>query len=58
MDSWVRTPPVGLEGVLTMIMVVFGVILEIISPISGWKVPSSVSLYSTGMPPASLTWGE
>lgn len=55
-DSCVRTPPVGLEGVLTTIMVVLGVTLERMSSMSGWKSPS-VRRYSTGTPPASFTWG-
>ena len=55
--SSVRTPPVGLDGVLTTIMVVFGVIFDWMSSMSGWKVPSSVSLYSTDLPPASSAWG-
>ena len=55
--SSVRTPPVGLEGVFTTIMDVFGVIFDWMSSMSGWNVPSSVSLYPTASAPASSAWG-
>ena len=56
-ESFGNTVPVGFEGVLTMIALVFGVMRDLISSMSGRKPFSWRREYSTGVPPARDTSG-